>query len=82
MSDNFALSAARPSSNGGSWRRVNPCRGAQFCSEVARPIGFELVTSSFGGQGTKIKRPDLPDTLTHACGEKRDNLPGLFFGAE
>jgi hypothetical protein len=29
--------------NGGSWR-------AQFCTEVARPRRFELLTFAFGGQ--------------------------------
>jgi hypothetical protein len=29
--------------NGGFWR-------SQFCTEVARPTGFEPVTSAFGGQ--------------------------------
>ena len=32
---------------GGFWR-------AQFCTEVARPTRFELVTSAFGGQFPKF----------------------------
>jgi site-specific DNA recombinase len=31
-------------------RRGKSCRSAQFCSEVARPKGFEPLTSAFGGQ--------------------------------
>ena len=40
-----AAHARRPVTreNGGFWR-------AQFCTEVARPTRFELVTSAFGGQ--------------------------------
>jgi site-specific DNA recombinase len=31
-------------------KRGKSCRSAQFCSEVARPKGFEPLASAFGGQ--------------------------------
>src|SRR6266508_6188685 len=40
------------------------------CSEVARPTRFELVTSAFGGQGTRHR--DCEDASPHS--EMSDNL--------